>query len=122
LGSCDWIISSIIDDGLCESLGCETFTMTTLHYQIAYLVLAGLLANLPWLSQRCFFVLECAKKTAWVRLLEWLGLYAIVGGMGYALEKKVMGTVQAQDWEFYAVTFFLFAVFATPGFIYRYVR
>lgn len=96
--------------------------MTTLHYQIAYLVLAGVLANLPWLNQRCFFVLQCATKSAWMRLLEWLVLYVVVGGLGYALEKRVMGTVQAQDWEFYVVTFFLFAVFATPGFIYRHIR
>ena len=96
--------------------------MTNLHYQMAYLVLAGVLANLPWLTQRCFFILECEKKQVWVRLSEWLVLYLVVGGLGYALEKRVMGNVHVQDWEFYAITFFLFAVFALPGFIYRHIR
>ncbi|WP_020559358.1 DUF2818 family protein [Thiofilum flexile] len=96
--------------------------MTTLSYQIVFLVVVGVLANLPWLNQRCFFILECTKKSAWVRLAEWLMLYLVAGGLGYALEQRVMGNVQAQDWEFYAVTIFLFAVFAVPGFIYRYIR
>lgn len=96
--------------------------MTTLHYQMVYLVLAGVLANLPWLNQRCFFILECETKYSWVRLVEWFILYLVVGGLGYAVEWQAQGEVQSQGWEFYVVTFFLFAVFALPGFIYRHVR
>ena len=91
-------------------------------YQWAYLLIVLVLANLPWLSQRCFLILECVHKSAWVRLLEWLLLYLVVGLMGYLLESRIMGTNHAQDWEFYAVTASLFMVFAFPGFIYRYVR
>ncbi|MBK8455290.1 MAG: DUF2818 family protein [Thiofilum sp.] len=98
--------------------------MTTLSYQIAFLVLAGVLANLPWLNQRCFFILECETKYVWVRLFEWLVLYLVVGVLAYALERRIMGVgnVHSQDWEFYAITFFVFAVFALPGFIYRHIR
>lgn len=91
-------------------------------YQWAYLVIALVLANLPWLSERCFLVVECARKSAWTRLLEWLLLYLVVGLLGYLLESRIMGNTHAQDWEFYAVTASLFMVFAFPGFIYRYVR
>ncbi|MFZ1386902.1 MAG: DUF2818 family protein [Thiolinea sp.] len=91
-------------------------------YQWIYLAGALLFANLPWLSQRCFFILQCAKKSAWVRLLEWVILYFVVGGIGYLLEQRLMGSNHPQDWEFYAVTAALFVVFAFPGFVYRYIR
>jgi len=31
-----------------------------------------------------------------------------------------MGVVKEQEWEFYAVAIFMFAIFSFPGFIYRY--
>ena len=97
--------------------------MTLLQsYQWGYLLVVLILANLPWLSERCFFVLQCAKKSAWIRLLEWLILYFVIGGIGYLLEQRLMGSAHPQDWEFYAVTLSLFVVFASPGFIYRYIR
>ncbi|MGB0847285.1 MAG: DUF2818 family protein [Thiolinea sp.] len=91
-------------------------------YQWGFLIIALLLANLPWLSQRCLLILECEHKSAWVRLLEWLLLYFVIGLMGYLLESRMMGTTHTQDWEFYAVTASLFMVFAFPGFVYRHVR
>ncbi len=91
-------------------------------YQWGYLLIALVLANLPWLSERCFLIVECEHKSAWVRLVEWLLLYLVVGLMGALLESRTMGTNHLQDWEFYAVTVSLFMVFAFPGFIYRYVR
>ncbi len=90
--------------------------------QWGFLALALLLANLPWLSQRCFLVLQCESKSMWVRLLEWLVLYFVVGGIAWLLEQRAMGSVHVQDWEFYASTLALFMVFAFPGFIYRHVR
>jgi lysylphosphatidylglycerol synthetase-like protein (DUF2156 family) len=90
--------------------------------QWGFLGLALLLANMPWLSQRCFLILQCEHKSAWLRLLEWFVLYFVVGGLALLLEQRAMGTVHAQDWEFYAVTLALFLVFAFPGFIYRHVR
>ncbi len=96
--------------------------MSVQSYQWAYLAIALLLANWPWLTQRCFLILECESKAAWMRLLEWLILYFVVGLLGYVLEQRVMGTVHVQDWEFYAVTLALFMVFAFPGFVYRHIR
>lgn len=78
-------------------------------------------ANLPWLSQRFFFIFSPpgGRKVAWMRLLEWLVLYFIVGGVGMGLEKQYTGLIHHQGWVFYVVTFCLFLVFALPGFIYR---
>ena len=87
---------------------------------ILFLVAAFVAANLPWLSERIFFVVRPRDgKSPWWRLLEWLVLYFVVGGIGLALEAKVSGERHAQDWEFYAVTASLFLVFAFPGFIWR---
>lgn len=89
---------------------------------MALLVVAVLAANLPWLSERFLFVFPApgGVKSAWLRLLEWLVLYFLVGGIALGLEQKSFGERHAQDWEFYAVTLCLFLVFALPGFIYRY--
>ena len=83
--------------------------------------LAVVAANLPWLSERIFFIREApaAGKPVWIRLLEWLLLYFLVGAVAVGLELKIMGNRHTQSWEFYAVTFCLFLVFALPGFIYR---
>lgn len=85
------------------------------------LLFAMVAANLPWLSNRVLFVAEprSGVKNPWWRLLEWLLLYFLVGGITLGLEQKIAGERHAQDWEFYAVTFCLFLVFALPGFIYR---
>ncbi len=95
--------------------------MTT---QIAVWLLLGvaiIAANLPWLSDRLFFIRTPAsgKKSNWFRLLEWLLLYFLAGGIALGVEQKAAGNVFPQDWEFYAVTLCLFAIFALPGFIYH---
>lgn len=78
-------------------------------------------ANLPWLSDRIFFVITPRGKKAfgW-RLLELIALYFVIGLTALGLETRYTGETHAQTWEFYAITFFLFIVFALPGFIYRY--
>lgn len=83
------------------------------------LAVAAIAANLPWLSNRFLFVIPLQAKSAWLRLLEWLLLYFVVGGLALGLEQRMMGGIHTQDWEFYAVTLSLFMVFALPGFIYR---
>ena len=95
--------------------------MTT---QIAVWLLLGLAiiaANLPWLSDRLFFIRTPASgnKGNGFRLLEWLLLYFLVGGIAVGVEQKAAGNIFPQDWEFYAVTLCLFAIFALPGFIYH---
>ena len=85
------------------------------------LAVAFVAANLPWLTERFFFVLPPpgGVKKAWMRLLEWAVLMLVVGLTAAGFEKKLTGLVHAQDWEFYAVGMCLFVVFALPGFIWR---
>ena len=88
------------------------------------IALALILATLPFLSERLFalIVLErFPKKPFWLRLIELLAYYLLIGVLGFALESK-LGNRFPQTWEFYAVTFCMFIVFAFPGFIYRYLK
>jgi hypothetical protein len=86
-----------------------------------YILLSVVSANLPWLSERKFLILSSPKgKSGWIRLLEWLLLYFLIGAIGLGLEFRLDGDIHHQDWEFYAVTLSLFFVFALPGFIWRY--
>jgi len=95
--------------------------MTASQASWLIIVLAILSANLPWLSERVFFVGKPAgsQKRAWVRWLEWLVLYFVAGAITLGMEKKLNGEIYPQGWEFYAITLCLFLVFALPGFIYR---
>ncbi|WP_020168797.1 MULTISPECIES: DUF2818 family protein [Methylotenera] len=89
--------------------------------QIIILLLAFVAANLPWFSNKLFYVIQLkpnAKNLAWC-LLELVVLYLIVGAIGFYAEHVTFGQVSAQGWEFYTVTFSLFLVFAFPGFIYK---
>jgi len=89
---------------------------------ITILLIASIIAaNLPWLTERTLLVFAPMEpaKPVWLRLLEWLILYLILGGVAIGLEIKATGGSHAQAWEFYWVTFFLFMIFALPGFIYR---
>lgn len=88
----------------------------------AVLILALIGANLPWLSERILFVYapQSGAKPVWVRLLEWLLMYFVVGLIALGLEQKLHGQPHSQDWEFHAVNLFLFLVLALPGFLYRY--
>ena len=77
------------------------------------------LANLPWCYGRFLLFIKPDRKKQWMCLLEWLILYFFAGFLALGVEKKMQGETHAQDWEFYVVTFFLFMVFAFPGFIYK---
>ena len=88
----------------------------------ALLLLAVVLANLPFLSERLFLVRAFAdgvKPVAW-RLVELAVYYGLTAGIAYWMESR-LGPVYRQRWEFYAVTVCLFLVFAYPGFVYRYL-
>ncbi|UUZ71316.1 DUF2818 family protein [Polaromonas sp. P1(28)-8] len=84
-------------------------------------LLALLLANLPFVSNRLFGViaLKIPKNLA-VRLLELLVWYLITGAVGLFLEHRA-GQIAPQGWEFYAITGTLFITFAFPGFTWRYL-
>jgi Na+(H+)/acetate symporter ActP len=85
------------------------------------LLLAILAANLPWFSDRLFYVIPLKhrpKSVAWC-LLELIVLYFVVGAIAFYTEYATYGQMAPQKWEFYTVTACLFLVFAFPGFVYR---
>ncbi|TVO62436.1 DUF2818 family protein [Spiribacter vilamensis] len=84
------------------------------------MVVALIAANLPWLSDRIAFVVSPAArgKPEWIRLVEWLTLFFLVGLIAAGLEYRTQGQLQMQGWEFWVINLALFAVFALPGFIY----
>lgn len=91
-------------------------------YVALILVIAVVAANLPWFSERfLLFWNPGGGKKEWMRLLEWLLLYILVGLIAVGVERKAYGVVHEQSWEFYVVTVCLFMVFATPGFVYRHI-
>ncbi|BCF89131.1 MULTISPECIES: DUF2818 family protein [Paraburkholderia] len=94
--------------------------MSAAGWFIVLLALVG--ANLPFLNQRLFGVmpLKAAKKSAWLRIGELIVLYFIVGALGFMLEARA-GNRFEQGWQFYAITFSLFIVFAFPGFTFQYL-
>ncbi|MDA7834385.1 DUF2818 family protein [Methylophilaceae bacterium] len=77
-------------------------------------------ANLPWLN-KSFLIFKTLKKPKKlpVIFIEIVCMYFLLGLIFFFVEKKSIGNVHSQDWEFYAVTFFLFLVFSFPGFIYK---
>ncbi len=84
-------------------------------------LLAFFAANLPFVNDRLMAAVKLSKpKTIWLRLLELILCYFLVGGVGLALEQR-LGQIAPQKWEFYAITAALFITFAFPGFIYRYL-
>ena len=91
--------------------------------QIILIVLFLLAANLPWFSDKLFYLipLKQAPKNVFWCLFELIVLYFVVGALAFLVEKNALGQVAPQDWEFYATTAALFVTLAFPGFIYRYL-
>ncbi len=85
------------------------------------LALAILAANLPWFSNKLFYVvkLKHSPKNLALCLLELIVLYFLMGALAYYAEFATLGQTAPQGWEFYAVTACLFLVFAFPGFVYK---
>lgn len=95
-------------------------------YSWVVIVLGILAANLPFLNQQLFGLIPLSKrpdyvKPIWIRLLELLVLYFVVGAIGWFFENNI-GNTFPQKWEFYAVTACLFLVLAYPGYVLRYLR
>lgn len=86
------------------------------------IVAAFVAANLPFLNERWLVVGPRAKdgKSFFMRALELLLLYFLVGGLALLIEKRA-GQIAPQGWEFYAITAALFITLAFPGFVYRYL-
>ena len=86
------------------------------------ILIALFLSNIPWFSKNLFIFVPLNKtKPIALVLLEIVVNYFIVGFFVIFLEKQVIGNVHPQGWEFYVVTFFLFIVLSSPGFIYKVV-
>lgn len=96
--------------------------MTIRSIALLCLVLAAILSNLPFLSQRWFgcFVLPSKHKTIFLALLEWLVSYVIWIALVTTVEEKI-GEIHARDWSLWAVSIALFAVLAFPGVVARYL-
>lgn len=80
-----------------------------------------IMANVPWIFNDFLFIkkFHSHKKPFPWALLEVVILYFVTGGIALFTELKIVGHIQPQAWEFYAVTFFLFLVFSFPGFIFK---
>jgi hypothetical protein len=91
---------------------------------VALLLIAVVLANLPFFTERIFAVKSLApgkvKSLAW-RVLELLVYYALTIALGVLIEGR-LGQIQKQGWQFYGITFCLFLVLAYPGFVIRYLK
>lgn len=90
------------------------------------ILLAAAAANLPFFNQQLFALIPLSRsssyrKPLWLRLLELIALYFIVGALAHIAEAQI-GNAFSQTWEFYAVTACLFLVLAYPGFVLRYLR
>ena len=84
-------------------------------------MLALLMANLPFISNRLFAVIALkTPKSLGLRFTELVVGYFVVGALGLFLEQR-LGQIAPQGWQFYAITGTLFITFAFPGFIYRYL-
>ncbi|WP_322043041.1 DUF2818 family protein [Paraburkholderia sp. J67] len=94
--------------------------MSAAGWFIVLLALAG--ANLPFLNQRLLGIMpmRAPRKSAWIRIVELIVLYFVVGAFGFLLEARA-GNRFDQGWQFYAITFSLFVVFAFPGFAWQYL-
>jgi hypothetical protein len=112
------------------------------------IAVALIAANIPFLNDRLFALIELGSrasevstpdgnstatspvhvpeqgqrndKSFFVRVLELLVLYGLVGLLAYFFESTI-GNPFKQRWEFYAITFSLFVVLAFPGFVVRYL-
>lgn len=100
-------------------------------YSWLVILLALLAANVPFLNQHLFAIVPLGRrqgegegsafiKSIWLRLVELIVLYFLVGAAAYAME-STLGNVFSHDWEFCAVTGCLFLVFAFPGYVFRYL-
>jgi hypothetical protein len=89
------------------------------------IALALVLANLPFFNEYVFGFIPLKpagrSKPMWVRLLELLVLYFVLGAVARLLEGRI-GNVFDQAKEFYMLTVPLFVTLAFPGFVIRYLR
>lgn len=87
------------------------------------IIVSALLANLPFINEKLMGVMAMRAlpvKSFFIRLIEMLVLYVLIGLVGWAIE-STLGNVFKQKWQFYVTTLTLFFVMGFPGFVYRYL-
>lgn len=95
--------------------------MNTAGAAFLLLILAAVLANLPFITQQFFVFFKKPEKTIAWRLLELIVFYGLFVLLGFGLE-SYMGRTHSQGWQFYAITFLMFLVLAYPGYVWRYLK
>ncbi len=86
------------------------------------LLLAAVLANLPFINERLFaFGPNRSHKGVALHLLELMLYTALTIGLGRWLEGRNSQTA-AQGWQFYAVLVCVMLTLAFPGFVWRHLR
>ena len=87
------------------------------------IVLAVAAANLPFISERVVALVPVkawVKKPGWAVVAELLGLFVVIGLVGYAFEIALVNPFP-RGWEFYVTGLCIFLVLGFPGFVYRYL-
>lgn len=92
------------------------------------LLLAAVLANLPFVNERILAVVPRKNdqggprgKSVALRLLELMLYTGLTIGLGRWLEGRSSQVAQ-QGWQFYAVLVCVMLTLAFPGFVWRYLR
>jgi GNAT superfamily N-acetyltransferase len=86
------------------------------------LLLAAVLANLPFINERLFAVgPDRSPKGIATRLLELLLYTALTIGFGRWIEGR-NSQITEQGWPFYAVLSCVMLTLAFPGFVWRHLR
>jgi hypothetical protein len=88
-------------------------------FLVRIVVVLAAVGAVLWLAGRLAPAIG-SSKPFFVRLLEVLVLYVLVGVLAFSFEAS-LGNPFAKTWEFYAITLSLFLVMAYPGFVYRYL-
>lgn len=86
---------------------------------LTLLVIALVMANLPFATTRIAGIKKVKHKRFGWYLLEWFLLYGLTALFARYLESQQM-PVHKQGWSFYVATIALFIVLAFPGFVARY--
>ncbi|MFA9439467.1 DUF2818 family protein [Uliginosibacterium sp. sgz301328] len=91
--------------------------------RVVLLLLFIAAANLPFFTQRIFGLVPLRRETKpfFIILAEWLVLFALMGGISALIETRLYGSLYPQGGHFYFIGLFLFAVFAFPGYVFRYL-
>ena len=97
------------------------FSQTVAVWLLIFLAVAA--ANLPFISERVLAMVPVKgwlKKPGWIVVAELLGLYVVMGLIGYGFETALVNPFP-RGWEFYVTALCIFLVLGFPGFIYRYL-